>query len=121
MGEYVLFSPFRPSKITKERGNAMRYLIISYDDYFNIPYIRFYEEALQKQGHSYDIVLWPRSGQSAGLPNSFEFFGKDRPSKLGKLLPFFQWRKFALNILKQNQYDRLIILTTMLVNWLFSE
>ena len=91
----------------------MRYLIISYDDYFNIPYIRFYEEALQKQGHTYDIVLWARSGQSAGLPNGFEFTGKDYPSKLGKILPFLQWRKFALNILKKNHYDRLIILTTM--------
>lgn len=91
----------------------MRYLIISYDDYFNTPYIRFYEEALQKQGHTYDIVLWKRSGHSAGLPNGFEFAGKDYPSKLGKLLPFLRWRKFALNILKQNHYDRLIILTTM--------
>ena len=91
----------------------MRYLIISYDDYFNIPYIRFYEEALQKQGHSYDIILWKRSGQSANLLNGFEFSGKDHSSKLGKILPFLQWRKFALNILNRNHYDRLIILTTM--------
>lgn len=91
----------------------MRYLIVTYDDYFNIPYIRFYEEQLRRQGHSYDIVLWNRSGKQVDLPNAFVFSGKDRRSKLGKILPFLQWRKFTLDVLKQNRYDRLILLTTM--------
>lgn len=91
----------------------MRYLIISYDDYFNIPYIRFYEDALRKQGHTYDIVLWKRSGQSSNLPNAFEFSAKDHASKLGKILPFLRWRRFTLQLLKQNHYDRIIVLTTM--------
>ena len=91
----------------------MRYLIVTYDDYFNIPYIQYYEKALKEAGHTYDVVLWNRSGKPSNLPNAFEFYAKDHASKLGKILPFLRWRKFTLNILKQNRYDRLIILTTM--------
>ena len=91
----------------------MRYLIISYDDYFNIPYIKFYEEYLSRHGHSYDIVLWNRSGQSVDLPNAFVFSGSDRRSKLGKILPFLRWRRFTLDVLQNQTYDRLILLTTM--------
>jgi len=91
----------------------MRYLIISYDDYFNIPYIKFYEEYLTRHGHSYDIVLWNRSGQSVDLPNAFVFTAKDKRSKLGKISPFLRWRRFTLEVLNRQTYDRLILLTTM--------
>ena len=105
--------PTLNNQFLKEREIPMRYLIISYDDYFNIPYIRFYEETLRKEGHTYDIVLWKRSGKSCGLPNAYEFGGKDHSAKVRKIVPFLRWRKFTLDILKQNHYDRLIILTTM--------
>lgn len=91
----------------------MRYLIVTYDDYFNIPYIQYYENFLKKQNQSYDIVLWNRSGQQVDLPNAYVFSAKDRHSKLGKIRPFLGWRRFVLRILKTQQYDRLIILTTM--------
>lgn len=91
----------------------MRYLIVTYDDYFNIPYIRYYEDYLRRRGYPYDIVLWNRSGQTVDLPNAYVFSGKDHSSKLGKILPFLRWRQFVLRLLKQQHYDRLIILTTM--------
>lgn len=91
----------------------MRFLIITYDDYFNIPYIRYYEDNLKKQNHSYDIVLWNRSGQKVDIPNAYVFSGKDRHSKLGKIAPFLGWRRFMLRLLQRQQYDRLILLTTM--------
>lgn len=91
----------------------MRYLIISYDDYFNIPYIQYYEKHLQAQNQPYDIVLWSRSGQSVDMPNAFVFYGQDCKSKIGKIKPFLQWRSFVLDILKKHPYDRLIVLTTM--------
>lgn len=91
----------------------MRCLILSYDDYFNIPYIQNYEKQLQCSGIDYDIVLWNRSGQPVDLPNAFVFSGRDHNCKLGKILPFLRWRRFALSVLKKNHYDRLILLTTM--------
>lgn len=91
----------------------MRYLIVTYDDYFNIPYIKYYEDYLHSQGHHYDIVLWNRSGQQVNLPNAHVFSARDRHSKIGKIIPFFRWRQFVLQLLKKEAYDRLIVLTTM--------
>lgn len=91
----------------------MRYLIVTYDDYFNIPYIHFYEDYLKKHHHDYDIVLWNRSRQQVNIPNTYVFTGKDHPSKLGKIAPFLKWRSFVLALLRKQKYDRLIILTTM--------
>lgn len=91
----------------------MRYLIVTYDDYFNIPYIQFYEDYLKKHHHDYDIVLWNRSQQQVNIPNAYVFTGKDHPSKLGKIAPFLKWRNFVLALLRNQKYDRLIILTTM--------
>ena len=91
----------------------MRYLIVTYDDYFNIPYIRFYENYLKQHHHTYEVVLWNRSQQHVMIPNAYVFTGKDHPSKLGKIVPFLQWRNFVLALLKRQKYDRLIVLTTM--------
>lgn len=91
----------------------MRYLIVTYDNYFNIPYIKFYEDYLKQQNYSYDIILWNRSQQEADIPNAYSYQGKDRHSKVGKLLPFMGWRRFVLDILKKQHYDRLIILSTL--------
>lgn len=91
----------------------MRYLIVTYDDYFNIPYIQYYERHLRKHNHEYDIVLWNRSGHDVNMPNSFVYAGKDHHSKLGKVIPFLGWRRFVLKVLREQHYDRLIILTTM--------
>lgn len=91
----------------------MRYLIITYDDYFNIPYICNYEKILKARNRSYDIVLWNRSGQQVTVPNAYVFQGRDSKHKLGKILPFAQWSSFVRDILKREKYDRLIILTTM--------
>ena len=91
----------------------MNYLIISYDDYFNIPYIRYYEDYIRKMGGTYDIVLWNRSGKDTHISNSYVFSGKDYPSKVRKVVPFLRWRRFVIQLLKQKHYDRLIVLTTM--------
>lgn len=91
----------------------MRYLIITYDDYFNIPYIQYYEKSLQQKNHDYDIVLWNRSGQKVEIPNAYVFNGKDSHHKVGKILPFLRWRRFVLEVLEKKRYDRLIVLTTM--------
>lgn len=91
----------------------MRYLIITYDDYYNIPYIRFYEDHLKRIRAEYDIVLWNRSGRKTEMPNAFVFSAKNYRSRMLKILPFLRWRRFALRVLKEGNYDRLIVLTTM--------
>lgn len=92
----------------------MRYLIITYDDYFNIPYIKYYEEHLRRCGQTYDIVLWSRSGQTYEAPdNHFVFATKDMSGKLAKILLFLRWRSFVLQELETRDYDRVVVLTTI--------
>jgi len=93
----------------------LKYLIITYDEYLNIPYISDYEQALQKKEIKYRIVLWDRSGQdmTAERENTFIFHGKNPQAKLGKLIPFLRWRRFVLRLLRRDRYDRLVVLTTV--------
>lgn len=92
----------------------MNYLIITYDDYRNIPYIKNYEEYLRKNGNEYDIILWDRSGDGdSHVPNSFVFEGRVGKSRVGKIIPFLRWRRFAMRVMKEKKYDRVIVLTTL--------
>ena len=93
----------------------MNCLMISYDEYLNIPYLAGYEALLRECGVNYQIVLWDRRGLGAAAEreHAFLFHAKNPRSKLGKLLPFLRWRGFVLRLLRQRQYDRLIVLTTV--------
>ena len=95
-----------------------RACIITYDEYSNIPYVKDYENILVSKGIIYDIVLWNRSkSEDSAYPKSpenvFAFTWHTRKSKLSKLRPFLEWRRFVLKILMDNKYDFLIVCTTI--------
>lgn len=93
---------------------TMKYLIITYDEYLNIPYVNNYEQCLRNGEIDYDMVLWNRSEKaSEEEPGRFVFEGKTSKSKISKVIPFLRWRAFVLKILKKNKYDRVIVLTTI--------
>jgi hypothetical protein len=88
--------------------------IVTYDEYINIPYIKKYEKIIVNNGDSYDVILWDRRGCTKTHPrNHYVFNAQVKKSKLSKIVPFLKWRQFALKILKNNQYDKLIVLTTI--------
>ena len=92
----------------------MKFLIITYDDYFNIPYIHNYETRLKAHGIDYDIILWNRSTSKATFQNHFLIFSrKDSARKANKLFSLLAWRRFVLRILKTGDYDKVIVLTTL--------
>lgn len=93
----------------------MKYLIITYDEYINIPYIERYETCLQQMGKSYDVIVWNRSGSSTpyNKANYFVFEAKNTKSKIGKIIPFIRWRKFVLQVMRRSEYERIIVLTTI--------
>ncbi len=92
----------------------MRIAIITYDEYINIPYIQKYEKHIIGNGDDYDVILWDRRGCGGEHPNNhYVFQGKTKKSKLSKIIPFLQWRCFTLKILQAEQYDKLVILTTI--------
>ncbi len=92
----------------------MRIAIITYDEYINIPYIHKYERIIANNGDACDVILWDRRGCSGTHPgNHYIFQAKVKKSKLSKVIPFLQWRRFTLKILKAGQYDKIIVLTTI--------
>ena len=92
----------------------MRYLIITYDDYFNIPYILNYESCMKQHGIDYDIVLWNRGESTAPHPdNHLVFTHKDSSNKVSKIAALLAWRRYVLRVLRQKHYDKVIVLTTL--------
>lgn len=96
----------------------MKVCIVTYDEYINIPYIFKYENLLQQYNIEYDIILWDRRNIISNNTviknnNYFVFKSKIKKSKLSKIIPFYKWRRYTLNILKTNQYDKIIVLTTL--------
>ena len=91
----------------------MNYLIVTYDEYRNMPYIKNYVDQINTERDHYDIVLWNRSGQDKEPEYGIVFHAKAGASKLGKLLPFLRWRRFVCRLLKRGKYDRLIVITTL--------
>ncbi len=92
----------------------MKIAIITYDEYINIPYIEKYENLINQYGIKYDIFLWDRRGLGQKSNNNIYIFNcKTKKTKFSKITPFFKWRKFILNKLKNGNYDKVIVLTTL--------
>lgn len=95
----------------------MKFCIVTYDEYINIPYIKKYEEILKRNNLEYDIILWNRRNIENKIyikgSRTFVFEKITRKSKLSKAIQFVEWRRFVLNVLKQGKYTKLIILTTI--------
>lgn len=97
-------------------SRKMKVCIVTYDEYINIPYISKYERLLQQYKIEYDVILWDRRNALAKdtMPeNYFVFKSKIKKSKVSKVIPFYKWKKFTLNILETINYDKVIVLTTL--------
>ena len=79
------------------------------------PFVKKYTEAMQSENVPFEIVHWNRSG--AGMPDDLKnhtFSEKvERYGRLtGKIIPFFRFRNFAKRIIKEKNYEKIIVLTT---------
>ena len=94
-----------------------RACIITYDEYRNIPYVKDYEKILSANGIEYDFIFWNRSEDStesySGEGTAHNFDRRVKKSKTSKVIPFFLWSRFARKVLKRNNYDFLIVCTTI--------
>ncbi|MEA5010989.1 MAG: hypothetical protein VB100_04620 [Angelakisella sp.] len=92
----------------------MHFLIITYDEYVNIPYIKKYEQLILENNDTYDIVLWDRRGLKYPHPsNHIMFEANAGKTKASKIVPFIRLRKLIKNTMKETHYDKLIVLTTI--------
>lgn len=96
----------------------MKVGVIIFGDIRFCPYIRKYIETLETEKVDYDIILWNRV---SGEDNSQFFNAKiheykghlHSASRISKIMHFIAYRSFVKKIIKQEKYDRLIVMPTM--------
>lgn len=96
----------------------MKVGVIIFGDLRLCPYIRKYVETLEKEKVDYDIILWNRI---QGEDNSQFFNAKIHEykgnlsgrSRIAKIKHFIAYRRFIKRIIKQEKYDKLIVMPTM--------
>lgn len=96
----------------------MKICIICPDERNYLPHIKKYTDFFDENGISYDVIFWYHdeepSADKKTLPNEHCFYEKDAESFFGKFKNAGHYKKFVLDILKKNKYDRLVILNSLI-------
>ncbi len=97
----------------------MKVLLLGFGKIAYMPYINFYLDTLCEKDVCFELIYWDRDGKpDAEVPQSiskaykFEAHLEEQLPFKSKLKYFAKYRKFALNVLKHNTYDRIIVLHT---------
>ncbi len=81
------------------------------------PFVDKYIKVLDKEGTPYEIIHWDRSGEprAEDAPNvhTFTMARKRYANPVLKGWSLFKFRQFAVKILKEKKYDKLVVLTTI--------
>lgn len=98
----------------------MKVLLLGFGKIAYMPYMNFYLDTLKgREDISFELIYWDRDGKpDAELTNriskayKFKAYLEEQLPFLKKLKYFMKYRQFALKILAQNKYDRIIVLHT---------
>lgn len=75
--------------------------------------ISFYTEKLKRDNIDFDIIYMDKYGIEEEFPSKnkyvFENIINPKSTKLKKIIKYLKFRKFAINILENNQYDFIIV------------
>lgn len=80
------------------------------------PYADKYIDACKKMNIAYDVILWDRSGKFIDFPQNYKVFREKSDvytSKLNKIGAFWRFYLFLKKTLRENNYEKLIMLTTL--------
>lgn len=90
--------------------------IVFIGDILLCPYLKKYTEICDEKKIEYQVLFWNRSGETMEYPHNYLYFdykSKLKQNKFIKLFHFYKFKKWAQRTIKKNNYDKLIILTTM--------
>ncbi len=98
----------------------MKILLLGFGKIAYMPYMNFYLDALSGRSDiEYELIYWDRDGKpDAQVPGSikkaykFEAHLEEQLPFKSKLRYFWKYRRFALQVLRKNKYDRIIVLHT---------
>lgn len=89
--------------------------IVFIGDLIYCPYIENYEKILNKDKIDYDIIYWNRSNLKYDKENTiaFNYYSKLKKNYVSKALDFLKFKRWLVKVIKDNKYEKLIILSTL--------
>lgn len=90
--------------------------IVCFWDRQATPYLTKYEQMLQKQNQKYEVIFWSRSSSSERIEkdgNTISIHIACASTKIQKIGAFFKWCAEVKRIIRERNYDHLIILSTV--------
>lgn len=92
----------------------MKVCIIGHTERNYLPYIEKYTTFFDENSVDYDIICWQREEKPASsIPNEYNFFEEAKEGAMNKIRSYLNFKKYVLAILEKNNYDKVIILTTV--------
>ncbi len=93
----------------------MKVLIVGFYTKSFMPYIKKYEDILIAKNVKYDITCFDRdsNGDLSFEGNTYTFHKKMGTIKWKKIIPYFKYIHYVKRIIKEGQYNKLIVLTTV--------
>ncbi len=86
------------------------------------PFTKKYIEAIKKKNIPYEIVEWNRYGACGEENEKYRTYSENTgrySGLLSKVMPFMNFRRFVKKTIKEQKYDKLIVLTTQTAVVLF--
>lgn len=98
----------------------MKVLLLGFGKIAYMPYMNFYLDQLKNNTEcEVELIYWDRDGKKdADVPKvikkayKFEAYLEEQLPFKKKLKFFMKYRKFALNVLRKNKYDKIVVLHT---------
>lgn len=91
----------------------MKVCIISHTEKNYLPYMDKYTHFFLDNDIEYDIIYWSREERPAvNLENEFCYYEVPEDTFFGKFKSYLRYKKFIIKKVRENRYDKLVILTT---------
>ena len=97
----------------------MRIALIISSNLYVSPYALHYTEILKKLGVQYDIISWNRLGTEEIGVVAFNLICSDSNNLFSKLTAYFRYRSFVKAKLREGNYDKVVVFTTVNTLMLF--
>ena len=98
----------------------MRILIVAFSKIKYAPYINFYLENIDASRHDVHLLYWNRDLKAEDVSHlkdvklhEFRCYMEDDIPKTQKFGKFFEFRRFTINVLREESFDILFILTSL--------
>lgn len=93
----------------------MKVCIVAHVEKTYLPYMNRYINFLKNNNIECDIICWQREESSTiEQDNEYNYFEPASTNAFGKLLAYHRYRKFVIDVIKKNKYDKVVVLTTVM-------